>query len=155
MIEAVIFDYNRTLVFGEERPPKFYPGTLEVLKTLKERGIKMAVVSVGEDPNPRLQEFEQLGLREYISIFRVVGKNDRKDLPPVLEELGVKAQTCLVVGDRVRKEIVEGNRIGAITVWLEQGEYAEKEKPQTVEEQPTYKIKNIEELFPIIDSLSG
>lgn len=155
MIEAVIFDYNRTLVQGEEFPPKFYPDTLSVLGILKQRGIKMAVVSVGADPTRRLTEFENLRLRELgIGIFKVVGPDDRKDLQPVLEELQIKATSCIVVGDRIKKEIVEGNKMGAITVWLQQGKFA-NEKPETFEEEPNYTIKALSELIPIIDALSN
>ncbi|MBI2022407.1 HAD family hydrolase [Candidatus Daviesbacteria bacterium] len=155
MVEAVIFDYNRTLVQGEETPPKFFPETLGVLKTLKKRRIKLAVVSVGGDnPTARHQEFDQLGLRKYISVFKVVGKDERKDLQPILDELQVQASACVVVGDRVRKEIVEGNKVGAVTVWLEQGKFSEEEKPKTPEAQPKFTINNLSELIPIIDSLA-
>lgn len=152
MIEAVIFDYNRTLVQGDKIPPRFYPDTLLVLRTLKERGIKMAVISVGEIPAKRLSEFEQLKLGDYISVFKIVGKDDRKDLQPVLDELQVEAAACLVVGDRIRKEIVEGNKVGAITVWLKRGIFA-IEEPKTSEEQPNYTISSLAQLIPILDSL--
>lgn len=154
MIEAVIFDYNRTLVQGEELPPKFYPDTLSVLGILKRRGIKMAVVSVGADPAKRLKEFEDLRLREHgIGIFKIVGPDDRKDLQSVLDELEVKATLCLVVGDRIKKEIVEGNKVGAITVWLQQGKFA-SEKPETFEEEPNYTINSLAELTQIIDTIT-
>lgn len=154
MIEAVIFDYNRTLVQGDELPPKFFPETIPVLKNLQNRGIKMAVVSVGDDPRQRLQEFESLKLSDFgISIFKVVGKSERKDLQSVLDELQVEAKRCVVVGDRVKKEILEGNKIGATTVWLEQGKFA-NEKPETPDEEPDHLIKSLDHLIPIIDSLT-
>ncbi|MBI4079572.1 MAG: HAD family hydrolase [Candidatus Levybacteria bacterium] len=149
MKKAVIFDYNRTLVQGEQTPPRFFSETPSVLSTLKENGIKMAVVSVGENPAQRKQEFDQLGLGNYISVFRIVGKNDRKDLQPILDELQITADACVVVGDRVKKEIVEGNRIGATTVWLQKGKFA-KEKPETPEEKPDFVINTLRQLLPIV-----
>jgi ribonucleotide monophosphatase NagD (HAD superfamily) len=153
MKEAVIFDYNRTLVRGEETPPIFFPETTSVLKILKDRGIKMAVVSVGENPSQRLQEFELLRLADYISVFKIVGKDERKDLQPVLDELQVEAKACVVVGDRIKKEITEGNRVGATTVWLQQGKFAE-ELPETSEETPDFIIKTLSQLVPILLKLS-
>lgn len=150
--EAVILDYNRTLVQGDESPPKFYPEAPAVLETLRSRGIRMAIVSVGEDPSQRQQEFEQLGLTAYISVFRIVGRGDRKDLQPVLDDLQVDGKDCVVVGDRIKKEIAEGNKIGAITIWLRQGKFAD-EVPETPEEEPTYTIGSLDQLIPILDSL--
>lgn len=152
MKEAVIFDYNRTLVQGDDIPPKFYPEAPAVLKTLKDRGIKMAVVSVGEHLSQRQQEFEQLRLGDYISVFKIVGRDDRKDLQPILDALQVDAKSCVVVGDRIKKEITEGNKIGATTVWLRQGKFAE-EMPETLEEEPTYTIGSLSQLIPLLDSL--
>lgn len=149
MKEAVIFDYNRTLVQGEEIPPRFFPDTPTVLETLKDNNIKMAVVSVGENPTQRLQEFEDLKLSDYVSVFKIVGKNDRKDLQPVLDDLQVEGSACVVVGDRVKKEIVEGNRVGATTVWIQQGKFAE-EKPETPEEKPDFVIQSLLQLLPIV-----
>lgn len=150
MKEAVIFDYNRTLVQGDQTPPKFFPDVPNVLNTLKNKGIKMAVVSVGENPSQRQQEFEQLELRDRgISVFKIVGQNDRKDLQSVLDELGVEGKNCVVVGDRVKKEIVEGNKVGATTVWLKQGKFTD-EKPETLEEEPDFVIQTLVQLPPII-----
>jgi|SRR3989344_1017156 len=154
-IKAVIFDYNRTLVEGEDTPSKLFPEVLNILQTLKERNIKMAVVSAGGDsPEKRYQEFEQLKLREHgISVFKVVSKGESKDLQPMLDEFKVTGDMCLVVGDRIKKEIIEGNKVGATTVWFKNGKFAE-EGPETPEEEPDYTIKSLTELIPLLDSLN-
>ncbi len=149
-IEAVIFDYNRTLVQGEDTPPALFPETLPLLNALKARRIKMALVSVGEDQVLRRQEIDGLGLSPYFQAIRIVGKNDRKDLQPVLNELGVEGKACIVVGDRIKKEIVEGNKVGAYTVWIRQGKFAE-EKPKSPEEEPTHTINSLLEVLPLIN----
>lgn len=151
--EAVIFDYNRTLVQGDEFPPQFYPEAPAVLESLRTKGIKMAIVSVSEDPTSRMQEFKKLGLPRYISVFKIVGKGDRKDLQPVLDELQVDPEHCVVVGDRIKKEIFEGNKVGATTIWLRQGKFSD-EIPEIPEEEPTYTIYSLEELIPVFDSLA-
>ncbi|MBI2021997.1 HAD hydrolase-like protein [Candidatus Daviesbacteria bacterium] len=152
MIEAVIFDYNRTLVQGDENPPRFFPETQPVLQLLKDRGLKMAVVSVGDNPQDRLEEFEFLHLDRYFDVFDIVGPEGVKKFQHILEQLKVTAQRCVVVGDRVKSEILEGNRVGATTVWLQLGKFA-NEKPEGLEEEPKFTIKSLSELITIIDSL--
>lgn len=154
-IEAVIFDYNRTLVIGEGAPPQFFPETLEVLAACRARGIRMAVISVGVNPFERTREFELLKLGELgISVFKIVAPGEPKDLQPVLDKLRLSAQACVVVGDRVTKEILEGNRVGATTVWYRNGKFAQ-EQPRTLEEKPNFIIDSLKELIPIIDSLTN
>jgi FMN phosphatase YigB (HAD superfamily) len=150
MVEAVIFDYNRTLVTGDESPPQLFPDTSYVLQLLRDRGIQMALVSVSDNPELRQHEFDQLELATYISYFMIVGKNDRKNLQPVLDWLQVSAEACIVVGDRVKKEITEGNTIGATTVWLQQGKFA-TELPNEENEYPDYIIQTLSQLINIID----
>lgn len=152
MIEAVIFDYNRTLVSGDEVPPQFFPDTPGVLANLKDRGIKMAVVSVSDEPDARRQEFELLQLESFISYFMIVGKNERKNLQPILDWLHVAAEACVVVGDRVKKEIAEGNMLGATTVWFQNGKFA-SEEPTNEIEIPDYVILTLSQLIQVIDLL--
>ncbi|MBI4981498.1 HAD hydrolase-like protein [Candidatus Woesearchaeota archaeon] len=64
----------------------------------------------------------------FFSFFSVVKtvEDDKteEDFREVMRQINVKEEEILVVGDRIKKEIVIGNKIGLKTVWLKKGLYA-------------------------------
>jgi HAD superfamily hydrolase (TIGR01509 family) len=80
-----------------------YPDTADVLTTLHRRGVKIAVVS---DIHFDLRgEFADRGLIDLIDAFVLsfehgVQKPDRRMFDLALDNLGVQARECLMVGDR-------------------------------------------------------
>ncbi len=153
MIEAIIFDYARTIVNPEANPPALYPDAKEVLEDLKTIGVRMALVSRGQNEDLRRHDIAQLGLTKYFNVVYIVGQEADKDFRPVIAQLGVSATRCIVVGDRVKQEIKYGNLVGAKTVWLRrEGEKFTEEYPQTPEEEPKNIIFSLEELIPLIEA---
>ena len=156
MIEAVIFDYARTLVNIDAKPPQLYPGVEDMLKTLRARGLKMAFVSRGKDAEIRRKEFIQLGLEPYFDYFETVGPDGTKDFRPLLEKLEVRGSSCVVFGDRVRSEIEQGNKIGATTIWLQEkgGKFA-NELHETDDQKPDYTIHSRNQFIQVLDSINA
>lgn len=157
-IKAAILDWNRTLVKGEDSSPVFYSEVPDVLKMLKNKGLLMGIVSAGgQDPAKRWQDFDGLGLRDLgVTEFTVVGPNDPKDLSPMIKKFNVKPEECVVVGDRISKEIVEGNKIGATTIRVQRpGDKFADDKPETKDQEPDYTIPSLNELPQIIEDLSS
>lgn len=153
MIEAVIFDYARTIANPDINPPVLYDDVLGILDQIKRKGIKMALLSRGQDESLRRAEIQRLGLTGYFAVIDVVGQSAEKDFRPVIEQLNIDATKCIVVGDRVRQEIKYGNHVGATTVWLRRdgGKFTD-EQPQASEEQPKFIIKSLNELTFLIDT---
>lgn len=152
MIEAIIFDYARTLVDVDKNPPELYPGVEEMLKTLKGRGLKMALVSKGKDKDLRRKEIQDLGLANYFDAVEIVGPDGTKDFRPLVERLKVKSDQCLVFGDRIKSEILQGNLMGMTSVWLQEkgGKFA-NELPETTNEKPDYIIPSRGQFIPTLD----
>lgn len=154
MIEAIIFDYARTLVDIDANSPRLYPGVEDMLKTLKGRGLKMALVSRGQDIQSRTKEIEDLGLVKYFDAIEVVGADGNKDFRPLVEKLKVKSQNCVVFGDRVKSEILQGNLMGMTTIWLrEKGGKFANELPAIAAEIPQYTVTYREQFIKILDSI--
>lgn len=152
MIKAVIFDYARTIVDMEVEPPALFPGTEDILQKLKEQGLKLALVSRGKDSELRRKEFITLGLNKFFEIFEVVGPEGTKDFTSIIKKLEMEATDCLVVGDRVRSEILQGNLIGATTVWIQRGKFS-NELPENQQQQPNFTIKSLSGLFSILENI--
>lgn len=151
MVKAIIFDYARTIADIDTNPPRLFAEAAEILEQLKRKGLRMALVSTGEDPDARTKEFEQLQLNRYFDILDIVGPEGTKDFKHILEQLAVAAKSCLVVGDRIRSEIEQGNIVGATTVWLKQGKFSQ-ELPENPLQQPDFIIKSLTELMPILQT---
>ncbi len=148
-LKAVIFDYAGTIYNPFTK--QLYPQTINVLESLTKKGIKLALVSRSSDLEERLSEFKHLNLKRYFKVLEAVPVENEKEFTHLLKELHVKAEECLVVGDRVKSEILEGNKIGAITVWVLQGEFLD-EKPESELEKPDYTISSLNELPKILAS---
>jgi HAD superfamily phosphatase (TIGR01668 family) len=149
MIAAVIFDFGRTLYDSETE--ELYPEALPLLEKLQERGLKMALVSRTQDPERRREDLKRLGIDNYFKAIEVFPAHQAKEFDKVFSDLGgVSPEECLVVGDRIQSEILEGNRAGCITAWIKQGKFIDEE-PRSGEEQPDYTIHSLMEVLSILD----
>ncbi|OGE64613.1 hypothetical protein A3J13_01285 [Candidatus Daviesbacteria bacterium RIFCSPLOWO2_02_FULL_36_8] len=151
MIEAVVFDYTNTI--SEMETGNLYPEVLNVLEELVGRGIRLGLVSRASNAKDRLSEFNNLDLGRYFEVIDVVLVGNNKNFDEILKKLDVKPKETIIVGDRVKSEILEGNRIGARTVWIRRGRFA-TEEPETDLEQPDYRIDSLVQLLEIVDKLS-
>ena len=143
-MKAVIFDYNRTLFNPDENA--LFPSVIYVLDTLKKAGVAMFLIAKGNQE--RKDQIASLGIETY---FQNIIVHDEKSL----DDYAVCAEQCApgtgtyAVGDRIKEEITHANRLGITTVWLKNGKFA-SEEPVSPIEQPSFIIKNLEELLPII-----
>lgn len=146
-VKVVIFDYTGTLF--NPFSGTIYPEVPKVLKSLKEKGLKLALVTKAGNILQKDNEFKKLNLDKYFDVLDVIPVEAKKEFSHILGKLKIKGTECAVVGDRVKGEILEGNRIGAKTVWILQGEFLD-EIPENELEQPDYKIKSISEITNLL-----
>lgn len=105
---------------------KLYPGIREVLSILKQKGLKLAVVTDAENGHA-ISRLKKAGLLEYFDVVisaDIAGK--RKPEPDslllALKKLGVKAEEAAIVGDSLRRDIEAGKRLGMLTVYAAYGD---------------------------------
>lgn len=118
---------------------KLYPGVKETLSYLKERGIKMAVVSNGS--KSEIPKYLKNG--EIYEFFQVITTADDVDEPkpspePVLKtlkELNVRKEKCLMVGDTLIDGISArraGVKVALLTWGIEDEEEIRKFGPDYI-----------------------
>jgi putative hydrolase of the HAD superfamily len=165
VLKAVFFDLGDTLIVEQgdshlgETPFDAVPQAKETLIALKQKGVKVGIItnttsSTEKDVRRTLQ---QLGLESYVdfivtSVDAGCEKPDERIFSIALKTAGVKASDAVMVGDRVTKDIVGGNRIGMKTILFKWNQ----RYPETVtgqEEQPTYTIKGLRELRYVLDEI--
>ena len=130
-----------------------FPGTLPVLSALKERGVRIFVVSFG-DPDTQRAKVAALGLDREPSIDRVFYADTAHLVTKeaifrsILRNAEGDASRVLVVGDRASSEIKAGKALGMHTVRLHGGEFA-RLKAQGPEEQADFEISKIEAVLKL------
>lgn len=97
---------------------KPYPGIMELLAALKERGIRMAVVS--NKIQPETESLRKLWFGDFIELAigrreGIAPKPDPAMANAALSELGASAQDALFIGDS-QPDIQTGKNTGCITV---------------------------------------
>jgi HAD superfamily hydrolase (TIGR02253 family) len=126
-----------------------YPGAKETLKQLKERDLKLAVVSDGM----RLKAWMRLneaGIDPYFDTVVTFEDTCKKKPSPepfskAIDELGVLAGECVFVGDWPERDIAGAKALGMTTVlarygWLRKG----------ADHKADYEIDDISEILGIV-----
>jgi HAD superfamily hydrolase (TIGR01662 family) len=128
-----------------------------LLESLRERGLKLALVSNTASPQwllePILERQGIAGRVDSIVLSSEVGK--RKPHPAIFEralrDLGVDSRDALFVGDRVEADILGASRVGMKTVqafW-----FRADEGPDGVE--PDYQAFSLMDVLNVVDRLAA
>jgi phosphoglycolate phosphatase-like HAD superfamily hydrolase len=137
---TIIFDYNRTLF--DPNTDALYPGVKDMLYEIKN---KHQLFLVSRLEASRQNKLEQLGIASYfVQTYFTPEKTEA-----LFSSIPTNSLPVLVVGDSIADEITIGNRLGHITVQVQQGLFANA-KPKNDMEKATHTIKNITEIVSII-----
>lgn len=131
-----------------------YPHVRMTLSELVKMGVRLGVVSDA----PRLPvwlRIVSLGLHHYFEkVVTFDDTNERKPSPKpflkILEELSVKPQNAIMVGDWAERDIVGAKNIGMITAWAKYGNQFD-----TKNSGADWELDDIYDLVPIIKKING
>lgn len=130
-----------------------FPGTLPVLRGLKERGVRIFVVSFG-DPETQRAKVAALGLDREPSVDHVFYADTSHVMTKeaffrsILRNAESDPQRVLVVGDRPSNEIRAGKALGMHTVRVRGGEFA-RLLPRGPEEQADFEISKVDAVLKL------
>lgn len=101
-----------------------YPGALEVLETLRGRGVALALVTNGAAASQR-QTIERFGLAPYFACIVVegefgCGKPDERVFHHALASVACAPGHAWFVGDNLEADIAVPHRLGMHTVWVDE-----------------------------------
>jgi putative hydrolase of the HAD superfamily len=131
---------------------KVFPETIPVLKELKKRGIKTAIIT-NLTLHIQLRKLERLGISDYIDVL-VTSEEAGRDKPHpspfnfALNKMNLKPDEVIMVGDSIYFDIEGANASGIDSVLIL------KEKKNNLSEgdlrKPKHVIKNLMELLDIL-----
>jgi len=169
-ILAICFDSGDTIIdegteMKDERDVTIsvdlMPGAAEMLRELKRRGYKLALVSDG----PGGKENNSLwhhGLWDLFDVHAMSGdvgvtKPDPGIFRYVLDHLKIPEKDyhrVMMVGNHLTRDIKGANQLGLMSVWMDWSPRRSK-IPADDLEVPQYTIKAPEELIPLIERLES
>ncbi|MCX6767391.1 MAG: HAD family hydrolase [Candidatus Micrarchaeota archaeon] len=150
MIKAIVFDFNRTLFNPDEGALE--EGAVGILEELSKKFLLGLLSKKGE--GNRLELFNELGIRKFFKVVKVVEEKNEAIFMECVRELGVEPRETLAVGDQIKKDVKYSKALGCTTVWFRKGKFAEI-VPENAGEEPDYTIRDLRELPSVVRSLSS
>ncbi|BBI33659.1 HAD family hydrolase [Cohnella abietis] len=131
-----------------------YEETFAVLDELKE-SYKLLLLTNG---SPDLQQEKLDGMPDLIPYFDSIvisgsfgeGKPSTKLFAHALEQIGVTADECIMVGDKLTTDILGANRAGIISVWINRHNAVRND-----DIIPSYEITSLSELSDLVHKLNS
>jgi putative hydrolase of the HAD superfamily len=116
--ERIAVDYG----VERDRAMHPYPGSVETLQLLRDRGIKLALITNGSTTAQR-RKIERFGLAPFFESILIeeefgAGKPDPSVYEHALRQLGVAAGEAWMVGDNYEWEIVAPQKLGIKGIWV-------------------------------------
>ncbi|HMB23148.1 MAG: HAD family hydrolase [Chloroflexota bacterium] len=125
-----------------------FPGSVETLRTLHERGIHMGLITNG---NPEFQRVKvcRFELEQYFDFILIegefgVGKPDPRVFRHGLKQFCVSPAQVWMVGDDLEFDMRPAQGLGMGTVWVN---HADESLPADGSIQPTHEIRSLAELL--------
>ncbi|SDL93944.1 HAD family hydrolase [Sediminibacillus halophilus] len=122
-----------------------FPNLVSVLETLKNKRLKLGVITNGRYPF-QLDTIKALGVERFFDLLLISEKEGiRKPDPAIFhrasKQLNVPLEKCLFVGDHPKKDIAAAGNTGMVTVW--------KKTTGDSAKEADYTIRHLEELLEI------
>jgi pyrophosphatase PpaX len=145
-IEAMITTYREWNMANHDTMVSAYPGALETVRDLHERGIRMGIVTSKNDRGLK-RGLDLCGFNGYFDTLITCDslKESKPDPAPVrlaLAELGAPAETALYVGDSPH-DIASGRDAGTETAACLWGPF---DRSRLAQEQPTHWLTTFDDL---------
>jgi len=146
IIEAGIWKYSN----ADFENLKTYPETIETLERLKNK-MKLFLVTIGYDEQQD-KKINSLGIRKYFEKI-IICREKENEFKKILKRFNFCSEEVLVVGDKINKEIKDGNKLGMKTARILKGKYSTIQ-PKDELEKPHYTISSLSEILDIIKGKS-
>lgn len=146
-MKAFIFDFNRTL-FDPERN-RIEEDAFPLLEFLKGERCQLALLSVGN----KERESQIQPIASFFDTIKVVSDKSERCFLEIAQQLAIKPSDIIVIGDRVRREIVFGKECGMTTIWLRQGKFS-METPQHNFEKPDFVFTSLSEITMFLKNMN-
>ena len=100
-----------------------FPGAIETLRRLRQRGVRLALVTNGSSAAQR-RKIDRFGLAPLFDLVIIegelgLGKPDERVYLHASEQLGVPPAEAWMVGDRLDWDVAAPQRLGILAIWVD------------------------------------
>ena len=145
-------------IYDEEKVGaiKPYPHVAETLSALRNRGLKLGVVTDAHYGNA-LKRLRKAGLEEYFDAIITVDMSGKAKPSPEpfllgMDLLGVTAQETMLVGDSICRDIVPAQALGMLAV---HAVYGDRNFHEGERDGADYMIQGIQEVMMVMDEVGS
>jgi putative hydrolase of the HAD superfamily len=134
------------------------PGLKETIESIRDQGLTIGLISNTFIPNTVLdRHLEQLGILDLFpmriySCTQDFRKPDRRIFQLALDNLGLKAEESLYIGDSVRNDVFGSNRMGMVSVLKD---ITGRKRPWLKKNKPAHTVGSVAELPAVIAQYNG
>ncbi|MBI5288294.1 MAG: HAD family hydrolase [Chloroflexi bacterium] len=154
-LSARLFAEFRARANGRAMPFELRDGMAAVIKWLHARGLKLGLAA--NQPHTTLDVLDRHGIGGYFHHREVSGTHGYLKPDPRLflrccEDLGVAAEDCIMVGDRIDNDIAPAKLLGMRAVLFRTGRHI-AQQPRSHAEAPDAEVRSAAELRAALDVL--
>jgi len=144
---AMAYQMAEDFTAEKDRRIDFYPGALETLRTLKNQGYPLALLTNGSSEMQR-SKIDRFGLESFFNCILIegefgVGKPDKRVFLAALECLKVSSFEACMVGDDLSRDIQGAQGVGICSIWVD---YKGAGLPAESGIRPDYVIRSLSQL---------
>src|SRR5205823_14610618 len=98
--------------------PPLIAGAEQTLRSLRARGVKLALLTKG-DADVQRRRVERSGIANFFDVIHIVEEKPPAAFRDIVAELGVEAKAAWTVGNGVRSDILPAIEAGLRAVWID------------------------------------
>ena len=126
---------------------RLFPGAIDTLVCLIDKGIRLALVTDGSIDSQRAK-IERFDLAQYFEVILIegefgFGKPDERVYLEALARLGVGPEDAWMIGDNLEWDVEQPQRLGLTAIWVD---FADEGLPHDSTVKPDATIRRISEL---------
>lgn len=149
-VEEMVSEYRAFNIANHDELVKEFEGVLETVKTLKERGYKLAIVTTKRH-DVSLKGLRLMKLEDYFEVIVAYDhvekvKPDPEPIFKALEQLGSTPEEAIMVGDNFH-DILAGKNAGTATAGVA---WSIKGREYVAKYEPDYMLENMKDLLTIL-----
>lgn len=149
-VEEMVSEYRAFNLANHDELVKEFEGVLETVKTLKERGYKLAIVTTKRH-DVSLKGLRLMKLEDYFEVIVAYDhvekvKPDPEPIFKALEQLGSTPEESIMVGDNFH-DILAGKNAGTATAGVA---WSIKGREYVAKYEPDYMLENMKDLLTIL-----
>ncbi|MEO2077793.1 MAG: pyrophosphatase PpaX [Bacillus sp. (in: firmicutes)] len=149
-VEEMVSEYRAFNIANHDELVKEFVGVLETVKTLKERGYKLGIVTTKRH-DVSLKGLRLMKLEDYFEVIVAYDhvekvKPDPEPIFKALEQLGSTPEEAIMVGDNFH-DILAGKNAGTATAGVA---WSIKGREYVAKYEPDYMLENMKDLLTIL-----